>query len=98
MKKFLTAFAAIAAGFASQSATASIPKSEPVATVAPITATMPTQTARAEGRVSVRDNAGDLFDFVLKRSEETGQMMAWHESHASHASHASHQSHYSSRY
>lgn len=47
-------------------------------------------------RFSVVEN-GDQFNFVLKRNAETGQMMAWHESHASHASHSSHSSHYSSR-
>jgi hypothetical protein len=34
---------------------------------------------------------------VLKRSEETGLMMAQHASHSSHSSHSSHRSHISSR-
>jgi hypothetical protein len=43
-------------------------------------------------RVSFKHN-GDVFGFVLKRNSETGQMVAWHESHYSHSSHDSHSSH-----
>lgn len=96
MKKFLTAFAAIASGFSAQSAGAATPKIEQ-ADATPVTTQEPSKAENTKGKVSVRNEAGDQFDFILKRSEETGQMMAWHSSHASHASHASHRSHYSSR-
>lgn len=34
---------------------------------------------------------------VITRSQQTGELMAYHSSHRSHSSHSSHQSHYSSR-
>jgi len=95
MKKFLTTFAAIAAGFATQAATAAVPKADD--SVPESAKALHGPTSNQSGAVAVRNDAGDQFNFVLKRSGETGQMMAYHESHASHASHASHHSHYSSR-
>jgi len=47
--------------------------------------------------ITTIDSKGDQFNFVLKRSADTGLMMAYHSSHSSHASHSSHSSHYSSR-
>jgi hypothetical protein len=97
MKKFLTAFGVIAASFAAaHTASATAPASsipQPAATQANSAVTQ----VDPSGRVTVRDGAGDLFNFVLKRSGDTGVMMAEHESHASHGSHGSHRSHYSSR-
>lgn len=51
-----------------------------------------------EAREVVLNENGDLFKFVLQRTED-GQLVAQHYSHyshQSHASHASHRSHYSS--
>lgn len=96
MKKFMTAFAAIAASFAAHHAEASV-NQNPVQAPSNEFATSNASVA-ANDKISVSDESGNAFNFVLKRSNETGLMMAWHESHASHASHASHRSHYSSRY
>lgn len=92
MKNFLKSFAAIAAGFAAQSASAAITntpleqsKSQDVSSAA---------NSQGSGAVAVRTDEGDIFNFVMKRSMETGQVMAYH---SSHASHSSHRSHYSSR-
>lgn len=93
MKKFLTAFAAVAAGFASQAATAAVPQGESNSQN-PNVATNPSEAINTDGAVVIRNDAGDQFNFVLKRSTETNQLMAYHSSHASHASHSSH---YSSR-
>ena len=93
MKKFLATFAGVAAAFASH---ASI---EPTALtfVTPITdsqnITAAQETILGENITTISPS-GDRFNFVLKRSGETGLLMAGHRSHASHASHASH---YSSR-
>ncbi|WP_082716210.1 His-Xaa-Ser repeat protein HxsA2 [Burkholderia sp. BDU5] len=48
------------------------------------------------GKLTVRAGE-DSFSFVLKRSTQTGLLMAQHESHESHSSHSSHSSHYSHR-
>lgn len=93
MKKFLTAFAAVAAGFASQSASASVPQDESNSQN-PNVASNQSAAINTDGAVAIRNDAGDQFNFVLKRSSETSQLMAYHSSHASHASHSSH---YSSR-
>lgn len=95
MKKFMTAFAVIAAGFAAKSASAALPSSETPSSVSELTPHLAKMEA-VNKSIYVRNNKGDQFSFVLKRSTETGQMMALHESHASHASHESHRSHYSS--
>ncbi len=95
MKKFMTAFTVIAAGFAANTATAALPSSETPSAVSDLTNQL-AETANAKESIYVRNDAGDQFSFVLKRSTETGQLMALHESHASHASHESHRSHYSS--
>lgn len=96
MKKFMTSFAAIAAGFTAQHADA-VPIQQASKMIEPTTEA----TARgqvASSSINVTDKAGDAFAFTLKRSDDTGQLMAYHSSHSSHASHASHHSHYSSRY
>jgi hypothetical protein len=90
MKKFMTSFAAIAAAFSAQHAEA-ISASTIQGDVA-TTANAVGQTASTN--ISVTDKAGDAFAFTLKRSGDTGNLMAYHESHSSHASHSSH---YSSR-
>lgn len=97
MKKFLNTFAAIAASFAAQSASASVAQQAPESTASKDTEQVGALKALQSEKIAARSQSGDIFNFVLKRSAETGQMMAWHESHASHASHASHSSHYSSR-
>jgi len=93
MKKFLSAFAGIAAAFVSDAN----------ATVAPSKVSTPLEgksfvsqaVPLPSQNVTVRDSKGDQFDFVLKKSSDTGQMMAYHNSHSSHSSHSSH---YSSRW
>ena len=96
MKKFLTAFAGVAAAFASNASTA--PSS--AASFTPITdgqnIAAPQATVLGENIATI-DSKGDQFNFILKKSADTGLMMAYHSSHSSHASHASHSSHYSSR-
>lgn len=92
MKKFMTSFAAIASAFSAQHAEA-IQSPAIQSDVAPVT------TANAAGQaaskvISVTDKVGEAFAFTLKRSSDTGSLMAFHESHSSHASHSSH---YSSR-
>lgn len=97
MKKFLTAFASVATAFASNA----MPTSASVATHVSTTDDQKVATPHAVvlgENITTIDSKGDQFNFVLRKSSETGQMMAWHESHSSHASHSSHSSHYSSRY
>ena len=96
MKKFLTTFAGIAAAFASNSSTAAVGPAPLTPEVDGLKVAAPQATILSEN-IKVIDSKGDQFNFVLKKSEETGQMMAWHNSHSSHASHSSHSSHYSSR-
>jgi len=93
MKKFLTTFAGIAATFGANASVA--PTSVETTTDSK---NMAEQPGNVLGENILTSNSkGDSLAFVLKKSEETGQLMAWHSSHASHASHASHRSHYSSR-
>lgn len=84
------AFALIASGFTTQHAVANIIQLPELA----VGQNVSVAAVEASNLVSVTSNEGDIFNFVLKRSSETGQLMAWH---ASHASHSSHSSHYSSR-
>ena len=93
--KFLTLFSSVAAAFVGQNSNAAIidtsispPQISMLNTLKVIT---------PNGQVFVRNSNGDEFEFTLKRSEETGLMMAGHRSHSSHSSHRSHSSHYSSR-
>lgn len=93
MKKFLATFAGIAAAFA---ANASVPQTTAL-TLNQSTDGQKETSAQATllgKKFSTFDVKGDQFDFVLRKSPETGSMMAYH---SSHASHASHRSHYSSR-
>jgi hypothetical protein len=96
MKKFLTTFAGVAAAFASNATTAPAT----AALLAPTTdgqnIAAPQATVLGEN-IRTIDSKGDQFNFVLKKSADTGLMMAYHSSHSSHASHSSHSSHYSSR-
>jgi hypothetical protein len=94
MKKFLTSFAAVAAGFAANNASA-LPLSPDVDALSAAAPHAPTiEGLVPDEKLAVVGNEGNLFNFTMKRSSETGHLMAYHESHASHASHASH---YSSR-
>lgn len=93
MKKFLTAFAGIAAAFASSATTAPTTTYSTAPAVDAKNISAPQATVLGENITTI-DAKGDQFRFVLKRSAETGLMMA---GHSSHASHASHRSHYSSR-
>jgi hypothetical protein len=84
MKKFLTTFAGLAAAFAGTNATAKIPE-------APLGAPQTSQDNRLQvdassGQVLVTNANGDELEFVLKKSEQTGMLMAWHRSHSSHNS------------
>ena len=96
-RKFLVPVAVALAAMASQSnsATASV---VPAAVANTSTsdakaAEIVTPSAMSGERVGF-DSDGNLFSFVLKRSE-AGELVAYHESHRSHSSH---RSHYSSRY
>jgi len=96
MKKFLTTFAGIAAAFASDAATMSQSTTNNVSVQDAQNMAAPQATVLGES-IATTNAKGDQFNFVLKKSEDTGLLMAWHSSHSSHASHASHSSHYSSR-
>jgi hypothetical protein len=93
MKKFLTTFAGIAAAFASNASTAPVSVALAESSTDGSNIAAPQATVLGE-QIKTIDSNGDQFNFVLKRSDETGLMMA---EHSSHASHASHSSHYSSR-
>jgi len=90
MKNFLTSFAAVATGFAAQTATAAVQQEAPRAV--PVEAQAVVSVAQPENLTL--SNNGDIFNFVLRRSGDTGLMMADHESHSSHSSHSSHYSGY----
>lgn len=98
MKKFLATFTSIAAVFASNAVTVQSPGYSSISTPAidAHNVSSPQQNALGE-EIKIIDSKGNQFDFVLKRSADTGLMMATHQSHSSHRSHSSHQSHYSSR-
>lgn len=93
MKKFLSTFACISAAFASSATTAPALTYSMTPTMDAKNVSAPQATVLDENITTI-DSKGDQFNFVLKRSADTGLMMAWHSSHASHASHSSH---YSSR-
>ncbi len=95
MKKFLTTFAGIATAFASSAHAAQAPAS--IAPTIDSQNTVAPQATVLGENITTIDSKGDQFNFVLKKSADTGLMMAYHSSHSSHASHASHSSHYSSR-
>jgi hypothetical protein len=95
MKKFLATFAGVAAAFASHASTQpAASHSAPALNSHNIAS--PQATVLGENITTI-DSNGDQFNFVLKKSADTGLMMAYHSSHSSHASHSSHSSHYSSR-
>lgn len=84
-KAFLAPLAVLAAALTSGEAVA-IPTHTTSTEVSPEAARIPSD------KISVT-HEGDIFNFVLKRNAETGQMVAEHESHYSHRSHSSHRSH-----
>ncbi|MFE8645811.1 His-Xaa-Ser repeat protein HxsA2 [Sphingomonas sp. NCPPB 2930] len=94
MKKFLGSFAAIVSAFAAN-ANAMTVKSPNIAIKDANTAAMAGPIFSEN--VVVETSDGSQFDFILKRDEHTGLMMAAHGSHSSHSSHSSHKSHYSGR-
>lgn len=96
MKKFLTAFASVATAFASNAMPTSASTVPTVSTMDDQKVAAPQATVLGENITTI-DSKGDQFNFVLKKSADTGLMMAYHSSHSSHASHSSHSSHYSSR-
>ena len=96
MKKYLTAFASLAAAFAANAAPS--PKNVPAASFVKDSPSISLGQSTSLGeKFSVKSTSGDEYDFVLKKSEESGLLMAYHSSHRSHSSHSSHRSHYSSR-
>ena len=96
MKKFLTAFASIAAAFAAEA----VPTKASPAIDSPvknIRNDSMSGAATATQLISTIDSKGDEYEFILKRAEDSGYLMAYHSSHRSHSSHSSHRSHYSSQ-
>lgn len=91
-KKFMGAFALIASSFVAQQATANTVQLHESTTMQDVSSDAIGSVA--SNLINTKSESGDIFNFVLKRSDETGQLMAYHESHASHSSH---RSHYSSR-
>jgi hypothetical protein len=96
MKKFLTAFASLAAAFAADAAPSSANAATTSFTKDSTNISM-AQTSALGENISITDAKGDEYNFVLKRAEDSGLLMAYHSSHRSHQSHSSHRSHYSSR-
>lgn len=65
------------------------------ADAAPTTSSTPLIDGNSEKRAVA---VFELPEFlVITRSQQSGELMAYHSSHRSHSSHSSHQSHYSSR-
>lgn len=95
MKKFLSKFAAVAAGFAATQADAAmLPTVVSVQDPGIVSA-----NTHIVPPVPSRDfSTAEDRDFVIQRLDDRGQLTQYHYSHASHASHRSHASHYSSRY
>jgi hypothetical protein len=93
MKKFLTAFASLASAFASN---ATLSQTSVMATAALNDAahTRSPLVNDHNEKFAVLNEVGDQFNFILKKSADTGLLMAYH---SSHSSHSSHRSHYSSR-
>ena len=96
MKKFLNLFGSVAAAFASIH---SLAEAKVLSDVAPNHASSSTASTviHKSNDVSIVDKQGEEFLFILKRSEDTGVLMAYHSSHRSHSSNRSHSSHYSGR-
>ncbi len=92
MKKFMTSFAVLAAGFSAQQAEALPAQQETLLVTPSVEATVQGQVASSQ--ITVTDKVGDAFQFKLERAGN-GQLMAYHQSHSSHSAH---RSHYSSRY
>ena len=77
MKKFMTSFAALAAGFSAQYAEA-MPTQQEIGQVTPsVEASMPGHAASSQ--ITVTNKAGDAFGFTLDRAG-TGLLMAYHHS------------------
>lgn len=95
MKKFLSVFAGVAAAFASNAN--AVPVSSTSPSVIDATHVSSHGALPLTENIAIVDSHGDQFNFVLKKSDDTGLMMAYHSSHSSHSSHRSHSSHYSSR-
>ena len=93
MKKFLTAFAGIAAAFAASAAAVPSTAQFMAPTLDVLSISAPQANVFSKNASSAA-SIDDQFNFVLKKSADTGLVMA---RHASHASHRSHSSHYSSR-
>ena len=101
-RSFLKPLSAIIAALASATpwaAKAAVDTSAPLAPEANQRAAVDTASAPIgvnEARELLLRDDGELFKFVLKRSED-GRLLADHWSHSSHGSHSSHSSHYSGR-
>lgn len=95
MKKFLSAFTAVATSFVNQAVSASENKPE-IALLNKLENVVNSYENNIP-KLSLVDSKGDEQLFVLKRQADSGYLMAYHESHSSHSSHSSHRSHYSSR-
>jgi len=92
MKKFLSAFTAIATSFANQAVSAS--EHKPEFTLANKLENVLNSYDNKAPKLSIVDAKGDEQLFVLQRQSDSGFLIA---SHGSHRSHSSHRSHYSSR-
>jgi hypothetical protein len=90
MKKIIGSFAALASTFIAQHADAKLQNQD-------VTLPNPSQDAAALNKQMASEKvvveaSGGQYNFLLKRSESTGELHAYHSSHASHASHRSHSS------
>ena len=90
MKKIIGSFAALASAFVAQHADAKIQDKNVTPSVTP-------QDASTQANQSTSENvsvvaSGNKYEFLLKKSERTGELHAYHSSHSSHSSHRSHSS------
>lgn len=90
MKKIIGSFAALASAFVAQHADAKLQNLDANQSTAPQDATTLTNKTASENLAVVAN--GNKYDFLLKKSEKTGELHAYHSSHSSHSSHRSHSS------
>ena len=90
MKKVIGSFAALASVFVGQHADAKPQNSDVTPSSSPKDVVSTTKQMTSENVVVVAN--GNHYDFLIKKSEKTGELHAYHSSHASHSSHRSHSS------
>lgn len=90
MKKVIGSFAALVSAFVAQHADAKLQNQDVQSAGIPQDAAARTSQVASES-IAVAAS-GHQYNFLLKKSERTGEMHAYHSSHSSHSSHRSHSS------